>query len=442
MSTPTPVKSAAVPHSRLSRLTRLGSLAGRIAGNVLVEGGRQLATGQKPAMSALLLTPGNVQQLADKLASMRGAAMKVGQLLSMDAGTLLPKELADILARLRDDAMIMPAAQLFDVLERNWGDDWQQPFKRFSYAPVAAASIGQVHRAETTDGRHLAVKIQYPGVRQSIDSDLDNIAALLRFSGLLPTSLDIQPLLEEARNQLKQEADYRREGEQIEHYRRQLEGFHRRQQLIVPAYYPDLSSDDILCMSYEEGIDLQQLSARHPQQADQLMSLLMALFFAELFEFGCVQTDPNLGNYRYQADSERLVLLDFGAVRHFSPAFVDDYGAAIKAAARSDLGALDEALLRLGFFADGAGRANKDLVLEIFALAAEPLRCAGAYDFGQSDLASRIQARGMAISRERDNWHTPPPAVIFLHRKMGGLYLMAAQLKARVDVGALFERYL
>jgi len=434
-------KSAPVPHRRSTRLVKMGALAGRIASNVLLESGKQLARGQKPALGDLLLTPANVGQVADKLADMRGAAMKVGQLLSMDAGNLLPDDLAVILARLRDDAVTMPATQLMTVLERNWGDDWQQSFQRFSFTPVAAASIGQVHEAHSSDGRHLAIKIQYPGVRESIDSDIANVVSLLRLSGLIPKGLDIEPLLEEARAQLRREADYLQEGAHMTRYRQLLTQLPFHEELSVPTFHTDLSTEHILVMDWQTGNELEQLARTDSAERNRIMSRLLALFFAELYDFRYIQTDPNLANYRYQPDSGRLVLLDFGAVRAFPEDFVSCYQQAMCAAVRQDRTALDEALQALGFFRQGLDVANRDVILDIFLLAAEPLRHDGSYDFGKADLAQRIQARGMSVSRDPDAWHTPPPDVLFLHRKMGGLYLMAAKLGAVVNAAELFEPY-
>ncbi|MCO4757645.1 MAG: AarF/ABC1/UbiB kinase family protein, partial [Oceanospirillaceae bacterium] len=434
MTDKTELKAAKVPQSRLARLSGMGSLAGRIAGNVLLESGKQLAKGQKPQLSNVLLTEANARQVADKLANMRGAAMKVGQLLSMDAGNLMPQELAVILERLRSEAMIMPANQLFDVLERNWGEEWQEQFSRFSFEPVAAASIGQVHKALTPDGRQMAVKIQYPGIKESIDSDINNVVSLLRLSGLLPSSLEIEPLLDEARTQLRLEADYLHEGAQIRIYQQLIDGFHLREHLCLPEFYDDLSTTEILCMSYMPGESLEKVMTRHRGIADHIMTLLMDLFFAELAEFHCVQTDPNLANYQYDTHSKQLILLDFGAVRHFSPEFVANYLNAMRAASTEDRAALRNALQVLGFFQNDITAANVEVVLDIFSMATEPLRHEGDYDFANANLAQRIRDLGASISSDPDAWHTPPPDILFLHRKMGGLYLIATRLQARLDV--------
>ena len=185
-----------VPSSRLSRLASFGQLAGGVASGMLAEGVRRLANGERPQLSDLLLTPGNAMRVAEQLSRLRGAAMKLGQMISLDAGDLLPAELTSILARLRDSAHYMPPSQLNQVLTNEWGKDWRRRFVRFEATPIAAASIGQVHRAQLPDGRVIAIKVQYPGVANSIDADVDNVATLLRLSSLLPENLDIAPLLE------------------------------------------------------------------------------------------------------------------------------------------------------------------------------------------------------------------------------------------------------
>ena len=194
-----PSRGRAVPSGRLARLAAFGSMAGGVAGNMIAGGARALARGERPSVAGLLLTPGNAATITGQLAHLRGAAMKMGQLLSMGSSDLVPTELSDILARLRADGQHMPPAQLQTVLDKHWGTGWRTRFARFDVRPIAAASIGQVHRAQTRDGRDLAIKIQYPGVRQSIDSDVDNVATLVRLTGMMPSSLDIAPLLSEAK---------------------------------------------------------------------------------------------------------------------------------------------------------------------------------------------------------------------------------------------------
>jgi predicted unusual protein kinase regulating ubiquinone biosynthesis (AarF/ABC1/UbiB family) len=427
-----------VPSGRWSRLGKLGALATGVAGGMLAEGARQLASGKRPALGDLLLTPANARRVADQLAQLRGAAMKVGQLLSMDAGDLLPPEVADILARLRADAVPMPMSQVVSVLDANWGKGWNRQFAQFSFTPVAAASIGQVHLGRTKDGRQLAVKIQYPGVRASIDSDVDNVATLLRMSGLLPKGIDIGPLLADAKRQLQVEADYLQEAASLRRYGTLLAGF---DQYALPEMHADLTTQNVLAMTCMGGVPIESLASQPQGERDHVTALLMQLLFREIFEFRLVQTDPNFANYRYDTESRQLILLDFGATRAYDAVMADSYRrimcAGAGGATAAGLAEIDEAACAIGYFRDDTPQRQRDAVIGLFMLACEPLRHVGAYDFGASDLSLRIRDAGLAFQKEKEFRHVPPTDALFLHRKLGGLYLLAARLKARVDVRAM-----
>ena len=428
-----------MPSSRLGRLARLGQMATGVAGNMLIAGARQLAQGKRPNLSDLLLTPANVSRVTQQLAHMRGAAMKLGQLVSMDAGDLLPPELAAILGRLRSDAQPMPQRQVHAVLSANWGAGWQQRFETFPFTPMAAASIGQVHRAQTKDGRDLAIKIQYPGVRKSISSDVNNVASLLRLSGLIPKTLDIAPLLLEAKRQLREEADYLAEGEHLQRFAALLAD---APEFVVPAHHADLSTRNVLAMSFVGGVPVESMADAPQAERDRIVRLLVSLLFRELFEFNLMQTDPNFANYRYDAETRQLVLLDFGATRAFAPSFGEGYRAMMSAAMTGDRDAMQQAGLAIGYFDDRTQPRHQAAVLDMFELALEPLRKPGDFDFGATDMAQRLRDAGMALGLDRDFWHIPPIDTLFLHRKLGGLYLLAARLKARVNVQQLVRQSL
>ncbi len=418
----------------MGRLMRLGSMATGVAGNMLVAGAQQLAQGKRPKLRDLLLTPANALKITRQLSQMRGAAMKVGQLISMDAGDLLPPEMAAVLARLRSDAHAMPERQLRAVLTANWGAKWQQRFTSFSFTPIAAASIGQVHRATTQDGRDLAIKIQYPGVRKSISSDVNNVASLLRMSGLLPKTLDIAPLLLLAKRQLREEADYEAEGAHLQHFARLLAN---SPEFLVPTLHADLTTKNVLAMSFVAGVPVESLADAPQVERDRILGLLVGLLFRELFEFGLMQTDPNFANYRYDPLSQQLTLLDFGATRSFTPAFGHAYKQLMCATMAGDRDAMAKAGLAIGYFDGNTQSKHQTAVLDMFEMALEPLRFDGDFDFGSTDMASRLREAGMALGLDRDFWHIPPIDALFLHRKLGGLFLLAARLKARVNVQQL-----
>ncbi len=446
-----------VPTGRLARLGHLASLAGKIAGGVLAEGAKQLAQGQKPALQQLLLTPANAKHLANQLSQMRGAAMKLGQLLSMDAGDVLPEALTSILAQLRANASPMLPSQLATVLRTEWGADWQQQFSHFAFAPIAAASIGQVHQANHDKGQPLAVKVQYPGISTSIDSDVDNVASLLRISGLLPADLDLAPLLAEAKRQLHKEADYLQEAAYLASYRQHIADDPR---FLIPTLYPELCTAHILTMGFVEGVPVESLQHLPQAQRDQLMSLLFELLFKELFVFGLVQTDPNYANYRYNEQTQQLVLLDFGACREYGNSIVKGYRELFRALLAQEHTAQDHkaqhhaaqdfttqdntallaALRQIGYFSADINPAQQQAVLALVALAGETL-ANDRYDFASSDLPLRMRDAGLQLSMRHNYWHTPPVDALFLHRKMAGMFLLAKTLKAKVPLRALLQPY-
>ena len=302
---------------------------------------------------------------------------------------------------------------------------------------MAAASIGQVHSAQDQRGRRLAIKVQYPGVRHSISSDVDNVASLLRISGLLPESLDIQPLLDEAKCQLYAEADYRVEAAHLTHFRALLAD---RPDFLLPEVQETLSNVNILAMSHVEGEPVEALARASQVERDRVVGLLFELLFREIFEFRLVQTDPNFANYRYDMASRRLILLDFGATRAYAPATVAAYRRLMEAAAAGNRSGVNAAAETIGYFQADIRDDHRRAVLDIFETACEPLRHSGPYDFGRSDLAARIRDAGMVLGMDREFWHTPPADALFLHRKLGGLYLLAAKLGGRADVTNLLRR--
>ncbi|WP_108835568.1 AarF/ABC1/UbiB kinase family protein [Tateyamaria sp. Alg231-49] len=425
-----------VPSGRLNRFTRLGTMTAGIAGNMAIQALSEVGRGTRPDMRSLLMTPANMRRMADQLARMRGAAMKVGQLISMDAGDVLPPELADIMARLRDQAHFMPPRQLKQVLSKNWGGDWLRAFKRFDVHPIAAASIGQVHRALLRDGRDLAIKVQYPGIARSIDSDVANVAGLIRMSGLLPKGFDFAPYIEEARTQLHEETDYVREGAHLTHFARLLAGDDDFQ---VPALQPDWSTGDILTMSYVQGSPIEAAIQKPQIERNRIASVLIDLTLRELFEFGVTQSDPNFANYRYNPDTGKIILLDFGATRYLDPALTQSYRDLMRAGLAADTAGLRTAAIRMQFI-DGDGPFDARILSMIEAVFAA-LRSDGPFDFSDRSLSKQLTREGAALAQAG---YVPPPLPmdsLYLQRKFGGMFLLADRLGASVPVRDQLARF-
>ena len=387
----------------------------------------------------MLLTPGNAARVADRLSHLRGAAMKLGQMISLDSGDMLPPELGDILARLRERAHHMPPQQLQRVLAAEWGTDWRRRFVQFDARPIAAASIGQVHRATTRDGRDLAIKIQYPGVRESIDADVDNVATLLRVSGLLPRELDIVPLLAEAKLQLQEETDYLREGAQMEAYRRLLAD---RPEFVVPSLDLEFTTASTLAMTYVAGNQIESLETAGSDERDRVTALIFDLVLDELLRFGLMQTDPNFANYRYQHDTGRIVLLDFGATRAVLPETAQAYRRLLSAGLAGDREGVRTAALEAGFIGPALVMRHRTQLDRIIDVVLAELERSGPFDFADRSFLGVIREQVATLGMDRAAWHIPPADTLFVQRKISGTALLAARLGAHVDIRAKLAAHL
>jgi predicted unusual protein kinase regulating ubiquinone biosynthesis (AarF/ABC1/UbiB family) len=367
--------------------------------------------------------------------------MKLGQLLSLEGDDFLPREVSEALALLRADADAMPAEQLRTVLAEEYGAGFESRFARFDPEPIAAASIGQVHEATLPDGRVLALKIQYPGVARSIGSDVDNLVTALRLTRLLPRSLDLEALADEARRQLREEADYGGEAERLRRYRALLAD---DPAFVVPRVHDDLTTPRILAMDRLRGLPLEDLCGPdHPQaRRDAVAAELYRLLFRELFEFGFVQTDPNFANYLWIPEGERLGLVDLGAGREVPRRLQHLYADLFRAGMGGDRDGVREASLAIGLFEAGEREDRVERLVDMMMLACEAFSGDGPHDFAASGHPARMRELATDLALGKGFWRPPPIDSLYLHRKLGGTYLLAARLRARVDLRALLLPFL
>ena len=432
-------REKAVPAGRIARIGAFGRLVGGVAGGMAAEGARRLSSGAPINPRDLILTPGNVKRLTDRLSHLRGAAMKMGQMISLDAGDFLPAELSEILARLRDQANFMPTKQLDTVLRSEWGNDWRRQFKWFNPRPIAAASIGQVHKAMTRDGEELAIKVQYPGIAKSIDSDVDNVMTLLKIAGFAPPELEVDKLLAVAKQQLHEEADYQREGEQMELYRRMLEG---EPGFVVPRLHQGLTRGSILAMSFEEGVSIERLDQESDQRRDETMARLMRLVARELFEFGVMQTDPNFANYRYRRETGEIVLLDFGACRPVDKDVANGYRKMLQAGLAGNRDKVIEATIEAGFMMPIVFEKHPERVNKMVDIVIGEMREDKPFDFGDRAFIPLLRDEGWEIAQDKETWAFPPVETLFVQRKVSGTALLGARLKAKVNIRRMTEETL
>jgi aarF domain-containing kinase len=189
------------------------------------------------------------------------------------------------------------------VLRTELGDDWADKFSEFEKVPVAAASIGQVHRARLPDGAVVAVKVQYPGVADSIDSDLDNLKSLLLLGNLLPRGLFLESSVAAARKELGWETDYVREAASTVEFGRLLAN---DPDFVVPAVVESLSTKEILTTTWAKGVPIGQLERASQATRDWIATKMLDLCLRELFVFKFMQTDPNWTNFFYDADARKV----------------------------------------------------------------------------------------------------------------------------------------
>ena len=425
----------AVPSGGLTRMARYGVLGAGLIADTLKARAEALAEGRASDWSDIAFTPNSARRLTDELARLRGAALKAGQLISMDAGAMLPAEFADAAARLRAAAEPMPPRQLRQVLDARWGTGWLRRFKRFQARPAAAASIGQVHKAETKDGRTLAIKVLYPGVRRSIDSDIDALAALIAVSGLVPRGMDLKPLLAEAKTQLHRETDYGLEARNLNAYAHAVAGDDR---FVTPALAEDWCADGVLAMDWLAGGSIETAADQPRAERERVFDALVDLTLDELFDLGVMQTDPNFANFLYAGPNKPIGLIDFGAVQAIPADISRRYRAVLTAALHGARADLTDALKQLGVIAETTPDPHAQAVTDMAERAMAAIRAGEAFDFTDAGLMTQTRDQGETLRKAGFN-HAPPPALIFIQRKLGGLYLMGARLGIAKDLRPVLD---
>jgi predicted unusual protein kinase regulating ubiquinone biosynthesis (AarF/ABC1/UbiB family) len=444
-----PPEAGKLPTGRVARTARVGGLVTgqgvRWAG---MRAANRVRTPERAAAAERDRTAALVRQLVEQLGQMRGAAMKVGQMISMVEFDGLPDdqrdELQQKLASLRDDVPPVPFERLEKLMRQELGAPLARVFADFDERAFAAASIGQVHRATTLAGDDVVVKVQYPGVAEAVETDLRNAMMLLPLVKRLAPGLDAKALATEMRERIGEELDYELEAQNQRRIERLLRG---HPFIRVPRVYTELSSRRVLVSEYVEGQRFESVRRAEEEQRDRYGEIVFRFFFGLLYRDGIALGDPHPGNY-LQAPDGRVCFLDFGLVRSVDASRIAAERAIALAVRGRDPGALKAALVAGGYLPAGrADAVDADFALRLMRRATRWYAVPGVRRFspdrdGRGRERERPEAEERTEVRAQLNQFTVPPDSILIRRMHGVVGIVLAQLRAGADWGAIAAEYL
>ena len=431
-------KSLPVPKGRISRASSFGKLAIKFASSIVFDGTKDLLGGRSPSIKKLLVQEKNILTFIEELAKLRGAALKIGQLLSLEANDFLPEQVSKMLGDLRNKNFHMPNYQLGEVLRKNYGDGFLDKFSEFNETPIAAASIGQVHKCKYCNKR-LILKIQYPKIRESIESDINNIRLVTKNLGILPKSFDFDKLLEAGKTQLLNETDYLLEAA---HQKKFYSLLKTDKKFVVPKINEKLTTTKILAMEYHNGVTIDQVSHHDQKTKNSIINNLVELAFKEIFDFNLIQTDPNFANFLYDDTSKKIVLLDFGATSKISKKNIRVFKDILIGLALGRKDMVEKALITLKIFGPNASNSVKNYLLDMIWDLSLPLRKNKEFDFLHCISTEDLNMLTSTLINQKDKFQLPDPQILFIQRKVAGIFLLGRKFGARKNFSKLVEKYI
>ncbi|CAH2985239.1 unnamed protein product [Chilo suppressalis] len=433
-------KERVVPSSRIGRMISFGSLAAGLGVGTVAQYARntiQSVTGKTDESANAFLSPANAERIVDTLCKVRGAALKLGQLLSIQDDTMISPELQRIFQRVRQSADFMPTWQVEKVMSMQLGPDWRSRVQHFEEKPFAAASIGQVHLAMLHSGQEVAMKVQYPGVAKGINSDIDNLVGVLKVWNMFPKGMFIDNIVEVAKKELAWEVDYVREAECTRKFKNLLAPY---PEYFVPEVIDDLCASEVITTELIDGMPLDKLFDAPYETRVDIASKIMRLCLREMFVLRCMQTDPNWANFFYNPTTKQVILLDFGATREYSKEFMDQYIEIIKAASEGNRDGILMMSREMKFLTGYESKIMEETHVDTVMIMGEVFTSSGdgEFDFGTQKTTRRIQALVPTILTHR---LCPPPEEIYsLHRKLSGVFLLCSKMKVKMNCRVMFEQ--
>jgi predicted unusual protein kinase regulating ubiquinone biosynthesis (AarF/ABC1/UbiB family) len=443
-----PPDAGKLPTGRVARTARVGGLVTgqgvRWAG---MRAANRLRTPERAAAAETERTAALINELVEQLSRMRGAAMKVGQMISMVEFDDLPVEQQDELQRklatLRDGIPPVPFARLEKLLRKELGAPLSDVFSEFDQRAFAAASIGQVHRATTVDGGDVVVKVQYPGVAEAVETDLRNAMLLVPLVKRLAPGLDGRALAVEMRERIGEELDYELEAQNQRRIERLLRG---HPFISVPRVYTDLSTRRVLVSEYIEGERFEAIRRGDEAQRDRYGEIVFRFFFGLLYRDRIALGDPHPGNYLLRPDG-RVGFLDFGLLRDIDATRIGAEAAIALAVRDGDPEGLKSALVAGGYLpGERAALVDADFALRLMRQAIKWYAVPGEHRFSGSDEPRRERERPggeqRAAIKTQINQFTVPPEAILIRRMHGVVAIVLYALRAGADWGAIAGEYL
>jgi len=426
-----------IPTDAPGRLVRMGLMGAGVVGRNTLAGIRKIGASEERRREIDRTThEANAVRIFDSMTQMKGAFMKLGQLLSLQAHTL-PEPYLRRLADLQWEAPPMHATLMRMQFRNETGRNPEDVYQVFEREPFAAASLGQVHKARLRTGEAVAVKIQYPGIDRSIDSDFANLKAMLATIRLSREQYgEVWDAVEEVRSHFHREVDYVQEADTIEEFRRLLRD---RDDVRLPRVHRDLSTRRVLTLEFIEGRHLRDYLRTRPSQGerDAIGERLLDLFFRQAFDFGLLHADPHPGNYLF-LDGGRIGLLDFGCSKKFDPAFIQDHRRLFKIPI-GDAAGLEKHYRLFGTLgdADPLRDRKRAALLNVQRLDISKYHQDGVFDFGDQDHYRELMGAFQELIRLGV---TTPGYVLYVRAKMG-LYHLFHQLGARIPCHRVYRKY-
>ena len=430
----TRAKRKAVPDTQLKRIYAFSGLAASLGVSTLTEWAKSLVADPANEKKSILLSEKNMDIIVSKLCEVRGAALKMGQMISMQDEAVLDPQFAEILRRVRDNADFMPDYQLDQQMTANLGAGWEAKFKDFDMVPFAAASLGQVHTAILHDGTKAVVKVQYPGVATSINSDIDNFTSLLGIMNVVPKGVYIEETMAVAKEELALETDYLLEAQsQLEMKQFLMDD----PDFYVPDVYPELSGATVLTQEFVNGEAIDSFTDAPIEIRNSIGLKMLKLCLRELFEFRFMQTDPNWSNFFYDVETDKIKLLDFGASLHLTDEFTSEYLKVIRSCATGDRETIIASSIKMGFLTGYESDVMLDAHCDAIGVVGEPFATDADYDFVEKNASLRVGKLLEVFAKHRLT--APPRESYALNRKLSGAFLSCNKLKCVIPCKPLFD---